>query len=34
MSERSQKEILESIDHRLKMLLRLEAEESPSPDGI
>lgn len=27
MSERSQKEILESIDHRLKMLLRLEVEE-------
>jgi len=27
MSERDQKEVLESIDHRLKMLLRLEAEE-------
>lgn len=27
MSERSQKEVLESIDHRLKMLLRLEIEE-------
>ena len=27
MSERSEKEILESIEHRLKMLLRLEVEE-------
>jgi len=27
MSERSQKEVLESIDHHLKMLLRLEVEE-------
>jgi len=27
MSKRNQKEILESIDHRLKMLLRLEVEE-------
>lgn len=27
MSERTQQEVLESIDHRLKMLLRLEVEE-------